>query len=79
MGARGSDTQPQRGQLVREPCPQRGELRHHPVHVGVDARRELDHRRVRLGRCVRGELLRQPHEHLVARLRKRPGTRLEQH
>ena len=51
---------------MREPVAQRGQLGHDAVHVRVDARHELNHRRVRLGERAGREIVRELPEDLVA-------------
>ena len=79
MRARRRNAQTHRVQLARQPVAQRSQLCDDPVHVRVDARSELDDRRVRFRECVKRELVREPREHIVACLGQRPTGRLEQH
>jgi len=79
LRARRGDAQSHPVQLVCELPPKPGELCDDPVHVWVDARSELEDRRVRLRGGVRRELAREAREHIVARLGQRPVARFQQH
>ena len=79
MRPRRGDAQTHRIQFGGESVPKPGELCDDRVHVRVDARLELDHRRVCLLGYVQRQLVREPWENTIAGLRERPTGRLEQH